>query len=87
MAVLYLLVVFYVLLINFTEIPGLLLGIVEQAFGLKEAVGGILSSIKNNYMFMGRDETGEYDLFKHTITREYIKIPNDNYFINNAKIV
>ena len=40
-----------------------------------------LSSIKNNYMFMGRDETGEYDLFKHTITREYIKIPNDNYFI------
>ena len=46
-----------------------------------------LSSIKNNYMFMGRDETGEYDLFKHTITREYIKIPNDNYFINNAKIV
>ena len=46
-----------------------------------------LSSIKNNYMFMGRDKTGEYDLFKHTITREYIKIPNDNYFINNAKIV
>ena len=44
-----------------------------------------LSSIKNNYMFMGRDETGEYDLFKHTITREYIKIPNDNYFINHAK--
>ena len=46
-----------------------------------------LSSIKNNYMFMGRDKTGEYDLFKHNITREYIKIPNDNYFINNAKIV
>ena len=46
-----------------------------------------LSSIKNDYMFMGRDKTGEYDLFKHTITREYIKIPNDNYFINNAKIV
>lgn len=44
-----------------------------------------LSSIKNNYMFMDRDETGEYDLFKHTITREYIRIPNDNYFINNAK--
>ena len=46
-----------------------------------------LASIKNNYMFMGRDKTGEYDLFKHTITREYIKIPNDNYFINNAKTV
>lgn len=46
-----------------------------------------LSSIKNDYMFMGKDKTGEYDLFKHTITREYIKIPNDNYFINNAKIV
>jgi AGCS family alanine or glycine:cation symporter len=44
MAVLYLLVVFYVLLINFTEIPGLLLGIVEQAFGLKEAVGGSLGA-------------------------------------------
>jgi len=44
-----------------------------------------LASIKNNYMFMGKDETGEYDLFKHNITREYIRIPNDNYFINNAK--
>ncbi len=44
MAVLYLLVVFYVLLINFTEIPGLLIGIIEQAFGLKEAVGGSLGA-------------------------------------------
>ncbi|TCT25087.1 AGCS family alanine or glycine:cation symporter [Melghiribacillus thermohalophilus] len=40
MAVVYLIVAFYVLVINITEIPALIALIVQHAFGLEQAVGG-----------------------------------------------
>jgi AGCS family alanine or glycine:cation symporter len=44
MAIAYLLVVFYVLLVNFEMIPGLISLIVESAFGLREVGGGMLGA-------------------------------------------
>lgn len=44
MAVLYLIVVFYVLALNLEKIPSTLALIVESAFGMKQAVGGALGA-------------------------------------------
>ncbi|MCQ0968901.1 alanine:cation symporter family protein (plasmid) [Paracoccus sp. TK19116] len=45
MAGLYLLAAIIVLIMNITEVPGILAGIVKSAFGLQEAVGGVSGGI------------------------------------------
>lgn len=45
MAIAYILIAMFVLAINFKEIPGLIASIVENAFGVKQAVGGGLGGI------------------------------------------
>jgi len=44
MAILYLVVVFYVLILNYDEIPGILKLIIDSAFGWREAAGGAMGA-------------------------------------------
>lgn len=45
MAGLYLLAAIIVMIMNITEVPGILIGIVKSAFGLQEAVGGVAGGV------------------------------------------
>ncbi|MEC4723363.1 sodium:alanine symporter family protein [Noviherbaspirillum sp. CPCC 100848] len=47
MALAYLLVALYVIAVNFTEVPGVLMNIVTSAFGIDAAVGGVAGAMLN----------------------------------------
>lgn len=45
MAIVYLGVALYVIVVNFSEVPGVFINIIKSAFGLQEAVGGVTGGV------------------------------------------